>query len=38
MPGPGPDLRYIEAVEVLIVDGTLPPTGVLKLRNLQVWQ
>jgi hypothetical protein len=38
MPGPGPDLRYIEAVEVLMVDGILPPTGLLKLRNLQVWQ
>lgn len=38
MPSPGPDLRYIEAVEIVITDGSAPPTGTLKIRDLQVWQ
>ena len=34
----GPDLHYIEAVEIVITDGTALPTGVLEIRNLQAWQ
>jgi hypothetical protein len=33
-----PDLHFIEAVEIMMTDGELPPTGVLKMRHLRVQQ
>ena len=33
-----PDLCHVEAIEIVMTDGSLPPTGLLKMRNLRVLQ
>ena len=33
-----PDLCHVEAIEIVMTDGSLPPSGLLKMRNLRVLQ